>query len=173
MEGTASAVGRALLVEAERRIFHENMPRLKKCLSILTEEEIWYRPNQQTVSVGNLVLHLCGNARQWITSGLGGAPDYRDRTAEFAEKGPISTDKLMDKLSDVMAEVHEVIRSIEPGSLLHSRRVQGFEESGLSILVHVIEHFSYHVGQITYYVKSLKNMDLKYYEGVDLNRKSA
>ena len=69
----------------------------------------------------------------------------------------------------MLAEVDAVLDRIDPASLLEIRRVQGFEESGLSILVHVIEHFSYHVGQMTYFVKSRKAVDMKYYEGYDLD----
>lgn len=164
-----NAVAQALIAECQRRLFDESVPRLKKCLSLLSEEEVWFRPNAETVSVGNLVLHLCGNVRQWVVSGLGGAPDTRERAKEFSERGPIATAALMEKLDGTMAEVSRVLSKLDPDSLLEPRKVQGFDESGVSILVHLVEHFSYHVGQISYIVKSHKALDLKYYEGIELD----
>jgi uncharacterized damage-inducible protein DinB len=171
-EDTGADFGRALLAETRRRLLTESVPRLQKCLGLLSEEEIWRRPNAETTSVGNLVLHLLGNVRQYLLSGLGGAPDHRRRSQEFAETGPLPTPELLARLDALVAEVEEVLGRIDPASLLVQRRVQGFEESGLSILVHVVEHFSYHVGQITYVVKSRQAVDLQYYAGKDLNATS-
>lgn len=167
---TTKALAAELLRECERRLFDESVPRLRKCLSLLSEQDIWYRPNAETPSVGNLVLHLCGNARQWIVSGLGGAPDVRERSREFSEPGPLATGELLDKLDRTMREVRRVLSRVAPQDLLERRIVQGFEESGVAILMHVVEHFSYHVGQITYFVKSTKAVDLQYYAGIDLHR---
>lgn len=168
----AAAFGRALVAETKRRLFKDSMPRIRKCLAQLSEEEIWHRPNAEVVSVGNLILHLCGNVRQNIVSGLGGAPDDRVRAREFSEPGPLPAADLLARLDRLMADVDQALDRLDPASLLEIRRVQGFEESGLSILVHVIEHFSYHVGQMTYYVKSKKAIDLGYYAGMDLDAKN-
>lgn len=149
-------------------MIEEGVERIRTCLSKLTEEEIWYRPNTQLVSVGNLVLHLCGNVRQWILSGLAGAADHRDRPAEFSEKGPIPATELMAGLEELMHEVEDFLQTLEPEDLIGERVVQGFRETGMGILIHVTEHFSYHVGQIGYYVKWIKETDLKYYDGMDL-----
>ncbi len=166
---TAISFGEALIAETKRRLFRDSVPRIHRCLAILSEEEIWHRPNAETVSIGNLVLHLLGNVRQNILSGLNGSPDRRHRQSEFDQLGPIPTAELLRQLESLMAEVDQALDRIDPATLLTIRRVQGFDESGLSILVHVIEHFSYHVGQITYFVKSRRSVDLKYYDGVDLN----
>ncbi|HZF11070.1 MAG TPA: DinB family protein [Thermoanaerobaculia bacterium] len=170
--GSGADFGHALLAEAKRRLLGESVPRLQKCLGLLSEEEIWRHPNVETPSVGNLVLHLQGNVRQYIVSGLGGAPDQRQRSKEFAETGPLPTAELLSRLDALMAEVEATLDRVDPESLLAKRRVQGFDESGLSILVHVVEHFSYHVGQITYVVKSRQAVDLQYYAGKDLNATS-
>lgn len=159
-----------IIKEVRRRLLEESVPRLKKCLAQLSEAEIWHRPNEETVSVGNLVIHLCGNVRQWLLSGLGKAPDHRKRDDEFTEKGPISTDKLITDLDAVMQKVETLLDNLAPEALVDKHRVQGFDETGIGILMHVVEHFSYHVGQVTYYVKSTKNVDMKYYEGQDLNQ---
>ena len=154
--------GQALIAECDRRLFGESLPKIKKCLSELNLDEIWYRPNSETVSVGNLVLHLCGNVRQWITSSLGGAEDTRRRSQEFSETGPIPAAELLTLLEETMKEARSVMLKLDPSTLLDKRAVWGSEQSGISILVHVVEHFSYHVGQIVYFVKSRKAIDLAF-----------
>lgn len=163
----------ALIAETKRRLMDESVPRIKKCIAQLSEPEIWYRPNDHSNSIGNLILHLCGNARQWIVSGLGKAPDHRMRQAEFDERGPIPAHQMLEDLDNVMAEIEAVLNRLTPEDLLKLHPVQVFKESGLSILVHVVEHFSYHTGQITFAVKAMKNMDMAYYGQINLERKGA
>ena len=169
----SQTIHRALIDDVKRRIITESVPRIKKCLAQLSEEEIWYRPNENVVSVGNLILHLCGNLRQWVLSGLGGEPDHRQRDREFDQTDPIPTEELIRQLDTLMEEVERVLHQLTPEDLVASRPVQGFAETGISILVHVTEHFSYHTGQITYYVKTRKNVDLQYYGGQDLSQTSS
>jgi uncharacterized damage-inducible protein DinB len=164
-------LGAALIQECRRRLYDESLPRIRKCLAQMSVEEIWTRPNEQTVSAGNLVLHLAGNVRQYIVATLGGVPDVRERQAEFDATGPMPSAELLSRLESAMTEVSQVLDRIDPATLLQTHRVQGFVESGLSILVHVVEHFSYHTGQIAYIVKSRKNVDLGFYRGKDLNAK--
>lgn len=161
-----------IVAQVKRRIIEESVPRIKKCLSKLSEEEIWRRPNEETVSIGNLVLHLCGNVSQWVLSGLGNITDERDRDSEFNETGGISADKLISDMEVLMQKVTGVLDNLSVADLLETRNVQGFQETGIAILIHVTEHFSYHTGQITYYVKANKNVDMNYYGGIDLNKKS-
>lgn len=155
--------------EVRRRLIDESMPRLKMCLEKLTEEDIWWRPNDNSNSVGNLILHLCGNIRQWMLSALGGSVDNRIRQKEFDERGPLPKDTLIQKLDQVMKEVGELLDRLHPEALIEKKVVQGFEETGMSILIHVIEHFSYHVGQIVYMTKAAKDIDLKFYGNKDLD----
>ena len=168
MNNDIDAFSEALLEETRRRLFNESFPRLKQCLNTLTEQEIWTKPNANSNSVGNLSLHLCGNARQWIISGLGGAVDERLRQKEFDEKGPIPTSQLIELINQLEHDIEEVLQKLGPADLLKKRQVQTFQETGLSILVHVVEHFSYHVGQITYYVKLRKDIDTGYYKNMTL-----
>jgi uncharacterized damage-inducible protein DinB len=166
-----SEISSALLRESRRRLYEESLPRIRACLAQLSVDEIWARPNEQTVSAGNLVLHLAGNVRQYVVATLGGVPDVRERQAEFDEKGPLPTAELLGRLEATMAQAAAVIERLDSATLLRSHRVQGFVETGLSILVHVVEHFSYHTGQIAYIVKSRKNVDLGFYRGKDLNKR--
>ena len=98
----------AIIEETRRRLFSESVPRLKKCVELLSEAEIWHRPNSHSNSVGNLVLHLCGNVRQWILSGLGREKDSRERQKEFDEKGPVPKAQLLRLLEVFPPPIHGV-----------------------------------------------------------------
>ncbi|MBK8502144.1 MAG: DUF1572 family protein [Saprospiraceae bacterium] len=161
---------RLFLPEIRRRLTGEGQERILKCLDLLTEEDIWYRPNAQSNSVGNLVLHLCGNVTQWLFSTMGGEEDTRKRQSEFDEKGPVSRENLKQKIIDLMLQADQIIKDLDSNELTKIYSVQGFQESGLAILIHITEHFSYHVGQITYFVKARRDIDVGYYAGKDLDQ---
>jgi uncharacterized damage-inducible protein DinB len=163
-------LGRALIDEVLFRLYQESLPRLRRCLALLSEDEIWQRPGEASNSVGNLLLHLCGNVGQWIVAGLGDAEDRRRREQEFSQRGPLPRAELERRLTDTMDRARAVIERLDPARLLERRRVQGGDCSALSILVHVVEHFSYHTGQVSYVVKASRDCDLGYYRGRDLNK---
>lgn len=148
-----------------------NTPRIEKALAELTEEELWKRPNPQSNSMGNLLLHLCGNITQYVLSSLAMQPDHRERDAEFAAEGGFSKAELLEKLRQTVTQATQIIRTCSREEMLRVRQVQGFQMSGIAICVHVCEHYSYHTGQIAFWVKLLKNKDLGFYAGVDLNAK--
>ena len=155
--------------EVKRRLFEESIPRIKKCLNMLDQEQIWQRPNDSLVAIGNLVLHCMGNARQWIGSALGGLPDARERHLEFSASNGPDAEALAAMLDGLQDELEPVIDSISLQDVEKKYNIQGFEEYGLAVLVHVVEHFSYHTGQISWFTKLLLNTDLKYYDGKNLN----
>lgn len=126
----------------------ENPPRIEKCLSLLSETEVWQRPNESSNSIGNLMLHLCGNIRQYAISSLSGKDDSRQRDEEFTNRGSYSKSELLTKFKQTLLEAKTVIRYLDKEEWLEIRKVQGFNFSGIGILVHVVEHLSYHVGQI-------------------------
>ena len=168
---TAQQIRDLAIVDVKRRLITESMPRINKCLDELSIEEVWHKQNANTNSIGNLVLHLCGNVRQYILSGIDGQEDVRERDLEFSEKGPIEVSILKEQLKSLMIEVDRALDRITPEDMIRNVRVQGFEENVTSILIHVTEHFSYHVGQITFYTKFIKDVDTGYYAGLDLNAK--
>ena len=93
--------------------------------------KIWYRPNINTVSIGNLVLHLCGNVRQWLISGLGGAEDHRERQKEFDEKGPLPTIELIEMIDQLATEIEVVLQGLAPSDLITERTIQGYPSTGV------------------------------------------
>jgi len=154
--------------ETRRRILEEFIPRILKCLSLLSEEDVWFRPNKESNSIGNLVLHIEGNARQWLISGLGGAKDERNRKIEFEEKGPLPKTQLIEKLNLLYRDIEFILNKIDLNNLITVKRVQVFDETGLAILIHAIEHFSYHTGQIAYATKMITNSQLGFYADLNL-----
>jgi uncharacterized damage-inducible protein DinB len=150
----------------------ENLLRVKQCFRHLTDEDIWLRPNEFSNSISNIILHLCGNIRQYIISGLGEQPDTRGRDEEFAARGGFLRNEIMNMLEETIEQSIAIISNMSEESLLKPRQVQGFPLSGIGIIIHVTEHLSYHTGQIAFWVKQFKNMDLGFYSGVNLNIKN-
>lgn len=153
----------AFLQQAVHHLSQDFLPKIRKCVELLSEEELWWRPNPHCNSVGNLLLHLSGNVRQWILSGVGGQEDRRQRDREFSETGPLPAASLLQQLEDTVREAVTLLQEMEPESLLKIRRIQVYEVNGLQAIFHVVEHFSHHTGQIIYITKQLKNQDLKFY----------
>jgi len=150
----------------------ENLPRVNKCLELLSTEQIWQRPNAQSNSIGHLILHLCGNITQYINASLGKQKDTRNRNLEFTSTEEISAEELYEKFENVILKAILVILKTNKKELLKSRKVQGFELTGIGIILHVTEHLSYHTGQIAFYTKQLTQTDLGFYTDLDLNIKN-
>ena len=150
-----------LCVRQWRSRFEERyLPRIVGCLEQLSDDEIWWRPNEASNSIGNLVLHVCGNMRQWIISGLGGAADIRQRDTEFSERGPISGSALREQLQKTMKESCRVLARLDAKDLTRRYRIQHFDVSGYEAAAQVIEHVAYHAGQIIYVTKLKREKDL-------------
>jgi len=158
-----------IILDVKRRLFAEGIVRIKKCLDQLSEEQVWYKHNANINTVGNLILHLCGNVTQYVLHGIDGQPNVRQRANEFSEPGPIAHEVLIKKLDVLQEDVDAALDRITADDLTKERQVQGFDENVTSILIHVTEHFSYHVGQITYYTKYILDVDTGYYGGLDLD----
>ena len=140
------------------------LPKIERCLDQLDDERIWWRANPESNSVGNLVLHLCGNARQWIVSGLGGQKDNRLRDSEFAQFEVIPKSELAELLRNTLSDVEAVISRLDPTTVLDKRQIQGTEVDVLHAIFHVTEHFSMHTGQIILLTKMLAGKDLRFYD---------
>lgn len=167
------SIAAALKIEFNRRVFDEGVWRIERVLSGLTESEVWFAPNDAANSIGHLILHLCGNVTQWMGTGIGGSEDLRERDLEFATKEQHHKEVLLQKLHALRPITDLALEGIiDDSHLLEARSVQGYEETVLSILVHVVEHFSYHTGQIALIAKYLKGQDLGFYAGQDLNATS-
>lgn len=137
--------------------------RIETCLGMLNEEQIWARGNENENAIGNLVMHLCGNVRQWILANIGGQPDLRQRDGEFSARGGLSTADLLERLRGTVAEAVALIDAVTPQRLLDRRVIQGYDVSVLEAIYHVVEHFTLHAGQIIFATKMLTGTDLGFY----------
>lgn len=151
------------------RIIEEGIPRMIKCVDILSEEEIWFSPNEEIPSIGNLILHLNGNVRQWFLDGFCEISYTRIREKEFSSRKTHKKEELLSKISKLSLDIELNIYKINYNSLVSQKTIQKhFSPSGYGIINHVTEHFSYHVGQIATLTKLIKNADLGFYADMDL-----
>jgi uncharacterized damage-inducible protein DinB len=151
-----------LFLSEAQATFNRYLPRIIRCIEQLSDDEIWWRPNSASNSVGNIVLHLSGNVRQWIISGLGGAPDVRDRDKEFSQQGPIPRAKLKARLTGTVREARRVVDLLPAEALTRKYWIQGYHATGLQAISTVHEHFSHHAGQIIYITKLKRGKDLRF-----------
>lgn len=133
---------------------------IEACLGRLNDEQIWNRGGAHENAIGNLILHLCGNARQWIISGVGGAKDVRDRDAEFAAKGDLTREQLLGRLKQTVDESLAVIEGVKPERLTETITPQGNTVPVLEAIYQVVAHFQQHTGQIIFATKILSGEDL-------------
>jgi Protein of unknown function (DUF1572) len=146
----AAAVGTAAAHELESA-----RNRIKHCLGQLNDEQVWRRPQPSLNSIGNLILHLCGNLGQWVVAGVGGASDNRNRPAEFAERGPIPKEELMRRLAALVEEARRILIGVNARQLVDLRRIQGFDLTGLAAIFDSVPHFRGHTQEIVHMTRSL------------------
>jgi uncharacterized damage-inducible protein DinB len=124
------------------------MKKIEHCLAQLSDDQIWWRPANDANSVGNLLLHLSGNLRQWAVTPLSGEPDSRDRESEFAQRDGIDRAELFSRLSQTIAQVRCRIEHLDEQQLMQKRHIQGFETTTLGAISHTTSHFVGHTHQI-------------------------
>src|SRR5262245_21490531 len=154
----------AEFIEASRVFLNQDfLPRLVACLEMMPDEDVWWRPNEQSNSAGNLVLHLCGNVRQWVSASIGGVKFQRNRALEFATRDPIPKVELIERIRAAVKEVDAVLETLPANRLLVHYMIQSYNPSGLQAIYHIVEHFSYHLGQILYIYKLRTGSDPGFY----------
>jgi Protein of unknown function (DUF1572) len=145
------------------KLLGQYWPRLKETVASLSEEQIWWRPNESSNSIGNLILHLNGNVRQWLVVSFSRQADERNRPQEFSGRNPISTPVLLDMLGATMAQASEALTRLTDVELLAPYEIQGYKVRGLDAVYQAVEHFGLHYGQILYIAKNLTGRDLGFY----------
>ena len=158
-----ATVSQAFISRASEFLVGDYLPKIERCLEKLTDEQIWWRANEESNSIGNLILHLCGNARQWIICGVGSEPDHRNRDSEFQQRDPIPRTELLTLLRSTLSEIQNTLQTLDPSTVLDRRKIQGHDVDILEAIFHVTEHFSMHTGQIIMLTKMLTSSDLRFY----------
>jgi hypothetical protein len=171
---TSDAELAALFLEFSRnKLFNQYWPRLRICVEPLTDEQVWWRPNPACNSVGNLLLHLNGNVRQWLIASFSGLEDGRNRPAEFNERRRIAGKLLVQQLDATMQEAATVLDRLTARDLAATYQIQGYTVRGLDAVYQVVEHFGMHYGQVLYINKTLRGEDLGFHRELNLTGRAS
>jgi uncharacterized damage-inducible protein DinB len=157
-----------LFLDFSIRKLEQLQGRIGECVAKLNDEQIWRRSGDHENAVGNLVLHLSGNMRQWIIAGIGGQPDTRVRDREFAARGEMTAAELVQRLDSTVTEAVAVLKAVTPDRLMETYQPQKYRVTIMEGIYHVVEHFAQHTGQIVFATKLLTGQDLGFYK--HLNR---
>jgi hypothetical protein len=163
MTDPTPSVTRLFLEFSRNKLLQQFWPRLRACVEPLSEEQVWWRPNAASNSIGNLILHLNGNVRQWLVFSFNREEDHRDRPAEFSAQGGLTASQLLDRLGATINGAGEVLARLTEADLTAPYEIQGYHVTGLEAVYQVVEHFGLHYGQIAYIAKSLSGRDLGFY----------
>src|SRR5437016_1719181 len=148
---------------SRKKLLEQYWPRLSNCVKLLSDEQVWWRPNEASNSIGNLILHLNGNVRQWLVSSFRRLDDARNRPAEFSHRDLIPSSALLAALGATLTEAADVLSSLTESDLRTVLQIQGYTVTGLHAVYQVVEHFGMHYGQIVYITKMLGEKDLGFY----------
>lgn len=154
-------VAEHFIAEARRYLSSSYLSKIERSLESLTDEDVWWRANSESNSIGNLLLHIDGSTRMWIISGVGHAPDERHRQQEFDERSLIPRAELIARLKATVAEADDVLAHADTETLLEQRRIGDYDGTVLQAIFHAVEHFSMHAGQIIMLAKMRTGRDLR------------
>ncbi|MCL6650392.1 MAG: DUF1572 domain-containing protein [Chloroflexi bacterium] len=158
------SIAATFLARSRYYLCTEYPAKIRAAVTVLPPERLWWRPHEQANSVGNLLLHLAGNVRQWIVAGVGGHPDVRRRDLEFAARGGAEAEEMLAGLEATIREADSVIVQLLPSELLQRRVIQGRDLTVLEAIYHVVEHFSGHTGQIVWIAKMFAPEKIRFYD---------
>jgi uncharacterized damage-inducible protein DinB len=163
----ADDVTRLFLDFSRDKLLKQYWPRVRACVESLTDDQVWWRPNEASNSIGNLLLHLDGNVAQWIVAPFERLPDTRDRPAEFGARQTHARAALVERLDATLARAADVLGRLTDADLRATFQIQGYTVSGLHAVYQVVEHFGVHYGQILYVTKLLRAETLGFYRELD------
>ena len=144
-------------LEALRTRITKVLPaQIRSCINELSEEQLWWRPNEQSNSVGNLVLHVRGAMLHFLCRGVGGLEYERDRPAEFATRGSISKQELLAMFDEMIDEASKTFAALHPSRLSEPSTEPAYYSTVFEDLFGVAIHVAAHTGQIVYVTKMLK-----------------
>ncbi len=168
----ADEIATLFLAYSRKKLLELYWPRMRAVVEPLTDEQIWWRPNEASNSIGNLLLHLNGNVRQWLVDSFNGQKDERNRPLEFSEREGISAAELLQRLGATLDEASKVLARLTAEDLAAPMEIQGYHVTGLDAVYQVVEHFGLHYGQVLYIVKMLNGVDLKLYRELNVAGRS-
>jgi len=164
---TNQSVSTLFLEYSKLKLMGQYWPRLQKCVESLTDEQVWWRPNEASNSIGNLLLHLNGNVQQWLVASFDRLDDTRNRPGEFAERQHLPGSTLLAQLGATLERASDVLSRLTDYDLRATYHIQGYTVIGLDAVYQVVEHFGLHYGQIVYITKLVQGRDLGFYRALD------
>lgn len=150
-------------VDCSARRLQMHLSRIEKCVAKLSEEQVWARGSENENAIGNLMLHLAGNVRQWIGSAVGGKPDIRMRDREFATRAGVTKQDMFERLQGVVNEAVTIIEGLTSERLAQRVKVQNYDVPVLEAVYHVVDHFAQHTAQIIFAAKMMTHEDMGFY----------
>lgn len=154
-------IAKLFIDESRKFLSSDYLPKIERCLEVLSDEDVWWRPGDGSNSIGNLLLHIEGSTRTWIMGVAGGSQVERDRQREFDEREQIPRAELMARLRRTLAEADEVLARLDAGALPERRKTPWEEVTVLWAVYHAVEHFAMHAGQIIMLAKMRSEGNLK------------
>lgn len=161
---TNADLGSRFLERSRYYLTTEYLAKISAAVRTVPADRLWWRPHDSANSMGNLLLHLAGNVRQWVVSGIGGAPDVRQRDGEFAAEGGLDGEALLAQLGEAVRDADAVLAALSPGELGETRRIQGRDTTVFAAVYHVVEHFAGHTGQIILLAKQFTPRAVRFYD---------
>jgi hypothetical protein len=150
-----------LALEALRvRITRVLPAQIRECLEQLNDEQLWWRPNGQSNSVGNLVLHVRGAVLHFLCRGVGGLEYERDRPAEFAENSSITKQQLLTMFDEMVEKATQTFNALTPSHLNEPSTEPAYYSIVFEDLFGIAIHLAVHTGQIVYVTKMLKESSI-------------
>ncbi len=147
------------VVAASRQVLADGMKKIEHCLKQLNDEQVWWRPNPEIKqsemnSIANLMLHLSGNIRQYIVSGLGGAADVRNRPLEFTDRSRRPKSEILETLRSTIADADAALAKLTAADLLSTRHIQASDVNATKALFKCLTHFHGHVQEIIHLTRN-------------------
>jgi len=173
MTNSGNELAALFLNFSRKALFEQSWPRIKECVAPLTDEQVWWRPNPASNSIGNLLLHLDGNVRQWLVASFNKDEDKRDRPAEFAAQNGLSASELLARFGSTLDETAKVLDRLTVEELLAPYEIQGYHVRGLDAVYQVVAHVALHFGQIVFITKNLTGKDMGFYKELNKTGRAA
>jgi Protein of unknown function (DUF1572) len=173
MATSDSELAALFLAFSRQKLLGQYWPRMRECVAPMSNEHIWWRPNEASNSIGNLMLHLNGNVGQWLVASFNRDADRRNRPEEFAAREGATAAELLAKLGATLDAGARVLDRLTVEELLAPYEIQGYHVCGLDAVYQVVEHFGLHYGQIVYVTKLLTQRDLGFYKELSKTGKAS
>ena len=152
----SDAGNRLLLDTARKRLVAHQAGQVRTCVEALNDGQLWWRANEDSNAIGNLVLHLAGSTRLHIGHGVGNSGYRRDREAEFAEQGPVSKEDLLNRFDFAVAEADRVLAAFDAERLDDTTDRTGKTLTYGELILNQVLHFTTHAGQIVFATKLIQ-----------------